>query len=378
MTLAFRVPNRCAHLTNYSLNKYNSKFVPASNGCSAGNGDGANDEDGDGGNASKWSLDAYKRRLVREVGEERARRAWAEVDALLVKSLIMVEPTISEAYEAHVPPVRDRAEPCSQCFGLYGFDVMFDADLKPWLLEVNLGPSLATDSSLDLRVKSAMLIDLFNVVGLPVPPSPHHAAAASAAASPAVACAAAKAAAVAAGDACRFDGLNQDEIWTTHLVNAEFARSRTAGNGWRRLFPSCRANEFRGLFEPQRTRHFLPFELANEGDIGPPRPMPPASWDAARKAATKAVAGAPSAKPHRAGRLTWSTPKPLGAHGTKTLTGPKAWSPAKAKPRFGTATFVPINGFGRQPQVVSDAHMELAGLGLNSYAYAERGENADA
>ena len=50
---------------------------------------------------------------------------------------------------------------------LYGFDVLVDADLKPWLLEVNLSPSLGCDSSLDLRIKSALLSDLLTLVGLP-------------------------------------------------------------------------------------------------------------------------------------------------------------------------------------------------------------------
>lgn len=50
---------------------------------------------------------------------------------------------------------------------LYGFDILVDADLKPWLLEVNLSPSLGCDSQLDLRVKSAMLSDLLTLVGIP-------------------------------------------------------------------------------------------------------------------------------------------------------------------------------------------------------------------
>jgi hypothetical protein len=50
---------------------------------------------------------------------------------------------------------------------LYGFDILVDSDLKPWLLEVNLSPSLGCDSPLDLRVKSAMLSDLLTLVGIP-------------------------------------------------------------------------------------------------------------------------------------------------------------------------------------------------------------------
>lgn len=50
---------------------------------------------------------------------------------------------------------------------LYGFDILIDSTLKPWLLEVNLSPSLGCDSPLDVRVKSAMLVDLLTLVGLP-------------------------------------------------------------------------------------------------------------------------------------------------------------------------------------------------------------------
>jgi len=47
-----------------------------------------------------------------------------------------------------------------------GFDVLIDSDLKPWLLEVNLSPSLACDSPLDMNIKSNLITDTFNLIGL--------------------------------------------------------------------------------------------------------------------------------------------------------------------------------------------------------------------
>lgn len=51
---------------------------------------------------------------------------------------------------------------------LYGFDILIDNQLKPWVLEVNLSPSLNMDQPLDLKIKSAMLADLFSLVGIQV------------------------------------------------------------------------------------------------------------------------------------------------------------------------------------------------------------------
>ena len=52
------------------------------------------------------------------------------------------------------------------CFELFGYDIMLDSDLNPWLLEVNLAPSLSADSPLDYNIKSNLIIDLFNLVGV--------------------------------------------------------------------------------------------------------------------------------------------------------------------------------------------------------------------
>ena len=44
----------------------------------------------------------------------------------------------------------------------------FPLNKKPWVLEVNLSPSLATDAPLDLKIKSNVLADFFNLMGLEV------------------------------------------------------------------------------------------------------------------------------------------------------------------------------------------------------------------
>jgi len=41
-----------------------------------------------------------------------------------------------------------------------------DKELKPWLLEVNLSPSMQADSPLDWQIKGSLLADCFNLVGI--------------------------------------------------------------------------------------------------------------------------------------------------------------------------------------------------------------------
>ena len=48
---------------------------------------------------------------------------------------------------------------------LYGFDILIDTDLRPWVLEVNLSPSLACDSPMDLKIKSHVVADMFSLTG---------------------------------------------------------------------------------------------------------------------------------------------------------------------------------------------------------------------
>ena len=52
-----------------------------------------------------------------------------------------------------------------QAFEIYGFDVLLDCNLKPWLLEVNVAPSLSSSSPYDKQVKSMLLSDVLHLVG---------------------------------------------------------------------------------------------------------------------------------------------------------------------------------------------------------------------
>ena len=54
----------------------------------------------------------------------------------------------------------------NNCFELLGFDILIDSKLKPWLLEVNLSPSLGLETPLDLKLKSELISSLFNLIGI--------------------------------------------------------------------------------------------------------------------------------------------------------------------------------------------------------------------
>jgi len=54
------------------------------------------------------------------------------------------------------------------CFELYGFDIMLDSDLKPWLLEVNISPSFSSSSPFDKTVKTKLACDFLTLVGVPI------------------------------------------------------------------------------------------------------------------------------------------------------------------------------------------------------------------
>ena len=57
------------------------------------------------------------------------------------------------ATSACMLPLTSACAPPGACFELFGFDVMLDHDARPWLIEVNVSPDLASSSPLDTALK---------------------------------------------------------------------------------------------------------------------------------------------------------------------------------------------------------------------------------
>ena len=47
---------------------------------------------------------------------------------------------------------------------ILGFDIMLDANMKPWLLEVNSSPAMSMETDVDHVVKPALIRDAVNLV----------------------------------------------------------------------------------------------------------------------------------------------------------------------------------------------------------------------
>ena len=129
---------RCMHLTNSSLNKHSQ---PASPHVDA-------EEDASG---SKWcARGAQALRRWRATSAKRARRRRG-TDRRPRREDGDQRGTGDERGDARVRTALRWGRANTQCFQLFGFDVMLDANCRPWLLEVNLDPALGTESPLDLE-----------------------------------------------------------------------------------------------------------------------------------------------------------------------------------------------------------------------------------
>ena len=177
------------HLTNYSVNKTNWEVLnvnqcnveDAEEDAEAENTNGESDATiNDDGNKRasgasqrglKLTFRQLKERLV-DMGYDND-AIWEKIHDSIIKTLISVEPKIKSVSRRFIKSGED------VCFELFGFDVLLDDNLNPFLMEVNFSPSLNTDSQLDFDVKNSVLVDLFNLVKISPHATSKHSAAAS-------------------------------------------------------------------------------------------------------------------------------------------------------------------------------------------------------
>lgn len=83
---------------------------------------------------------------------------FANIEDIVVKTILSVEPLLSSGMSMFL-----KNKNC--CFELFGFDIMLDSKIKPWLLEVNLSPSLRCDTVLDTEIKGGLVADMLSLIG---------------------------------------------------------------------------------------------------------------------------------------------------------------------------------------------------------------------
>lgn len=140
------------HLTNYSINKKAENYVRNENKDSDQEDNVMEKED-----ISKWSYTQLKNKLS-SLGHD-CDKVDTEIKDVIIKSIISVEPYVSHQMNMHTKHK-------NVCFELYGFDIILDSKLKPWLLEVNVGPSLSSSSPFDKRLKTKLICDTLTLIGV--------------------------------------------------------------------------------------------------------------------------------------------------------------------------------------------------------------------
>mmetsp|Transcript_17786 Transcript_17786/g.54389 ORF Transcript_17786/g.54389 Transcript_17786/m.54389 type:complete len:386 (-) Transcript_17786:253-1410(-) len=99
----------------------------------------------------KWDLRSLKLYMIGRHGVEAVDELFYDIQCVITRSLLAVQKTI----------MHDR-----HCFEMYGYDILIDSDLKPWLLEVNASPSLSADTRSDHNLKARLLSEMLDVIDL--------------------------------------------------------------------------------------------------------------------------------------------------------------------------------------------------------------------
>ena len=132
--------NRFIHLTNSSINRHNPNNIQQDSMKRRGELAGG----------SKCSLH-YLQTRMREINVDWP-LMWKEIVSVVLKTLYCVQDVIPNNQNA---------------FELFGFDVLIDADLKAWLIEVNSSPSLSRENALDHEIKNKMIADTLRIAAPP-------------------------------------------------------------------------------------------------------------------------------------------------------------------------------------------------------------------
>jgi tubulin polyglutamylase TTLL6/13 len=134
------------HLTNYSVNKNSPKFVE-------------NTEDNE--------ASAHKRGTTAVFAEMESlgvdvQKLQGRIDEVIQLTMLGAQQKYIDDYKKTVKAQDER----SRLFEILGFDIMIDADLKPWLIEVNNNTNMVGGSPFDETIKMSVIKGALEIVHL--------------------------------------------------------------------------------------------------------------------------------------------------------------------------------------------------------------------
>ncbi|XP_059842528.1 probable tubulin polyglutamylase TTLL2 [Hypanus sabinus] len=124
--------NIYAHLTNTSINRFGPSYTMDKERVGSG---------------CKWTMSQFRAFLhSMNINEP---LMWQRISNIVTMTLLTISPSIPS------PP---------NCLELFGFDILIDDNIKPWLLEVNYSPALMIECNADVVVKKELLYDLIDLL----------------------------------------------------------------------------------------------------------------------------------------------------------------------------------------------------------------------
>ena len=139
------IKNLFVHLTNTSINKKNPKYKRVSD---------LDDENG-----NDWSLLTLKKYIKNNNKIDFDKEILPKIKDIIIKIFLTT-------YDKALKSMKSKHIRNNALYQLFGIDIILDDTFKPWLLEVNYGPDLSNIDLTDLKLKTKVVTDLFNIIGI--------------------------------------------------------------------------------------------------------------------------------------------------------------------------------------------------------------------
>ena len=137
------IKDRYVHLTNTGVNSKSKEFIIPNNDDSE--------------QANIWNFHTYERYLKKiNVDYNKIK---GKIKDIIIKSMISVYKNLTmELSENNLNDIN--------FFDVLGYDIIITNTYEPILLEINSGPSIVTYNELDKPIKTNLLVDILNIVGI--------------------------------------------------------------------------------------------------------------------------------------------------------------------------------------------------------------------